>query len=425
MKKLIITLLCLMLVLPLYAYADGTESQPSIPAESQTTESQPAESKPTESQPTESQPTESKPTENQPAESQPDESKPAESQPAESKPTEPQPSDHTHVWDVSYTIPATCKQEGAAGYGCSACKAIRVEVLPKLTEHVYGSVCDADCNVCGITREAEHKFSSQWSKNASGHWHACSSCGEQGDFGKHYPGPAATEEKAQLCLTCGYTLTAKRNHTHKYDTKFTSDEEGHWHACTGCEEKKDLEAHSYDDACDPDCNICGFQTATSHTYTGDWFCDEAGHWDVCTLCQEKSPVEPHIPGPDATETEAQVCLACSFELAPMTAATVPTEHVHEAEGAWRTDDESHWKACTCGEELEKQPHNWDAGEEQEEKSILYTCKDCDATRTEEKSETGINPLIWIGAVIVALLAAAAGILFLIIPRLSKGGKYHK
>lgn len=416
MKKLTILLLCLMLALPLHAYADDTENQPSVQVESQPstqTESQP-------SQPTENQPPQT--TETQPpqtTETQP--SQPAESQPTQ--PTESQPSDHTHVWDVSYTIPATCLQEGAAGYGCSACGSISVEVLPKLTTHTYDNACDPHCNVCDLNREVPHKFSTQWTKNASGHWHACSICGEQADFGKHYPGPAATEEKAQLCLTCGYTLTAKLGHSHKYETQWTSDETGHWYACSGCEDQKDFEEHSYDDGCDSDCNICGYLTATAHIYTGTWLNDETGHWDVCTICQETSAVEPHIPGPDATETEAQLCVACSFAL---TTALEPTEHVHEGEGLWLTDEENHWKACSCGEETEKQPHIWDEGEEQEDTTILYTCEDCGETRTEGEPKTnGISPLVWTGAGIAVLLAAAAAVAFLVIPKVSRGGKYGK
>ena len=437
MKKLMIAILCLMLVLPLHAFADDTESQPagnqtteskpteSKPAESQPpTESKPAESQPTESKPAESQPTESKPAESQPSESQPIESKPAETQPSESKPAETQPSNHNHVWDVSYTIPATCLQEGAAGYGCSACGAISVEVLPKLTTHTYDNVCDPHCNVCDQNREVTHKFSTQWTRKAAGHWHACSVCGEQNDFGKHYPGPAATEEKAQICLTCGYTLTAKLGHTHKYETAYTSDETGHWYACSGCDEQKDFEGHSYDDGCDADCNVCGYRASTAHSYSGTWYSDETGHWDVCTICQEESPVEPHIPGPEATETEAQTCVACSFELAP---ALAPTEHVHVGEGSWLTDGENHWKTCACGEETEKQPHNWDEGEEQEDTTTLYTCEDCGTTRIEGEPETdgGVSPLVWMGLAIAVLLGGAVIVVLLLIPKLGKGGKYRK
>ena len=413
MKKFISLFLCLMLLLPLYVYADGTEDLPAAQSESQPSESQNPE-------PSESQSPE--PSESQPAESTPPESKPEESQPVESKPVETQPGSHTHVWDVTYTIPATCKEEGATGRGCSACGAIEVEVLPKLTTHTYDNACDPHCNVCDLNREVTHSFSTQWTRKAAGHWHACTVCGEQGDFGKHYPGPAATEEKAQICLTCGYTLTAKLSHTHKYETAWTSDESGHWYACPGCDEQKDFAQHSFDNGCDPDCNICGHEVAAAHIYSGTWNSDENGHWDACTVCQEKSAVEPHIP-----DADGQLCVACDF---PLTDAEDPTmttaEHVHEGTGAWLTDDKHHWQACVCGEETEKQPHIWDEGEEQEDSTILYACEDCGLTRTEGEPEAGgINPLIWIGIAIAALLATAGIVLMILIKKVNKGGKYGK
>lgn len=324
-----------------------------------------------------------------------------------------------HSWDVSATVPATCKEEGATAYGCSTCGAITYEILPKLTTHTYDNACDASCNICGEVRDAAHKFSTQWTKNAKGHWHACIACGAESDFGSHYPGPAATEEKAQLCLTCGYTLTAKLGHVHKYESKWTSDETGHWYACSGCESQKDFKPHSYDDGCDPDCNICGFLTATAHSYSGVWSSDETGHWDVCTVCQETSPVEPHIPGPEATEEKPQLCQACSYELTPV------VEHVHEASGQWLADDREHWKLCDCGEETAREPHNWDEGTEQKDTTVLYQCRDCGSHRIEGEPRNGIGPLVWIGVCVAALLAMAAGGLALLVPRLKKGGKYGR
>ena len=101
----------------------------------------------------------------------------------------------------------------------------------------------------------------------------------------------------------------------------------------------------------------------------------------------------------------------------------PTEHVHMAEGTWLTDAENHWKLCACGEEAEKQPHIWDAGEEQEDTTILYTCKDCGLTRSEgEPKSTGSHSLVWIGGIIAILITAAAAIAFLLISKLRKGRK---
>ena len=400
MKKLWVVLLCLLLVLPLHVYADNMENQSQTESESQSsqpTESQP--SQPSESQPSQpaetqpSQPVETQPS--QPVETQP--SQPTESQP--SQPTESQPTEHVHVWDVSYTVAATCQEEGATAYGCSACGAISVEVLPR----------------------KDHQFSTQWSRNSSGHWHACSGCGEQGDFGKHYPGPAATEEKAQICLTCGYTLTAKLAHSHKYETVWTSDKTGHWYACLSCDSRKEFAQHSFDNGCDADCNICGYTTDVSHSYSGNWQFDGENHWDVCDVCREESIRESHIPGPEASETAAQICLTCGMELAVV---PEPTEHRHTEEGEWLTDGENHWKLCACGETAQIQPHSWDEGTIQDDSTVLHICETCDAIRVVEEPENGVAPLIWIGGMIVVLLVAAA-VLLLLISRMRKDKKFRK
>ena len=325
-----------------------------------------------------------------------------------------------HSWDVSATVPPTCLEEGAKAYGCSTCGAVAYEVLPKLTTHTYDNVCDPHCNICDESREVPHKnsISTAWSKNSQGHWHTCTACGGQEDFGSHYPGPAATEEKAQYCLTCGYMLTAKLGHKHKYAAQWSCDETGHWYACSGCDQVTSFADHSYDDGCDPDCNICGYVTATAHIYSGSWLSDEAGHWDVCTVCGEESIPEAHIPGEEATEEAPQLCLTCGFELAPV------AEHVHEGQGDWLLDEENHWKLCECGETAERQPHTWDAGEEQEDTTVLYTCLDCGATRSEGEPKEDFPWLTVVLGTAGLICAAAAAVLILLLVR-KKPGKYGK
>lgn len=324
-----------------------------------------------------------------------------------------------HSWSLSATIAPTCKEEGIKEYYCATCGAYGYEVLPKLTTHTYDNPCDPHCNICDEIREVPHKYSisTVWSKNSQGHWHACTACGGQEDFGSHYPGPAATEEKAQYCLTCGYMLTAKLGHKHKYASQWSYDESGHWYACSGCDEINSFAAHTYDDGCDPDCNICGYMTTTAHVYSGTWLSDEAGHWDVCTVCGEESTLEPHIPGEDATEDTPQLCLTCGFELAPV------TEHVHNGQGDWLQDAEIHWKLCDCGEIAESQPHSWNAGEEQEDTTVLYTCLDCGITRIEGEPKADF-PWLPVGLGAAGLLCISAAVLTLLLIR-KKPGKYGR
>lgn len=315
-----------------------------------------------------------------------------------------------HSWAGStVTVPPTCTEEGVEALFCTVCGGCLYEVLP-LADHTYDNVCDPDCNVCGAVRDAAHKYSAAWSKNSREHWHACIRCGDKTDIGSHYPGPAATEEKAQICLTCGLTMTPRLNHTHKYETKLTSDETGHWHACSGCEDQKDLEEHTYDDPCDPDCNICGYRTSTAHVYGSAWESDETGHWSVCTLCGETCPAEAHSPDPEAGEEEAQICTVCGYEIAPA------KEHTHGYEGDWLSDGENHWKACACGETSEPAPHSWDQGREDGD-TVTYTCIHCAAQRTEEVQNSFPWGLVFVILVVLAL--ATAGVLVFVLVRQRK------
>lgn len=81
---------------------------------------------------------------------------------------------------------------------------------------------------------------SEWSKDANGHYHECvvEGCTEIFDEEAHdYP----TDD---TCSVCGYD----RNHVHRWDEgNWAKDSSSHWHACSGCSEKKDLESHNWNE----------------------------------------------------------------------------------------------------------------------------------------------------------------------------------
>ena len=215
------------------------------------------------------------------------------------------PSGCAHSW-VYVEVDPTCTEYGAKGYVCILCEAISEAEAIDMVAHTYDHSCDPSCNVCGAERSVTHKFNSSWSRNSTQHWHACSVCGEKNDVGGHYPGPAATEEKAQYCLTCGLMMMPKKEHTHKYSSDYTTDELEHWYACGGCEERKDVAPHSYDDPCDPDCNICGYRSEKEHEYDS-WQSDGKGHWKTCSLCGLSTDPEPHSSAGEASGTETRTC----------------------------------------------------------------------------------------------------------------------
>ena len=242
-----------------------------------------------------------------------------------------------HSWNGgSVTKKATCKEAGVKTYTCTACNATKTESIAKLTTHTYDHACDTDCNVCGVTRTTTHNYKTSWSKDKTNHWHECSVCGDKKDVAAHTPGAEATETKAQSCTTCGYVIKAALGHTHKYASTWTTDENGHWYACSGCEEKGSYAAHDFENACDKDCSICGYTRETEHKFAETWNTDANNHWHECTGCGLKQDEAAHEPGAEATATTAQTCTVCGYEIAPAlggeetkeptesTDATIPT-----------------------------------------------------------------------------------------------------
>lgn len=102
----------------------------------------------------------------------------------------------------------------------------------------------------------------------------------------HTPGNPPTETDPQVCTVCGYVIFPAIGHTHKWSETMTSNQDGHWYACEGCETKKDYAAHTYDNQCDEECNACGFKRVVpDHVYDND--CDE-----ICNYCSDKRTA-PH------------------------------------------------------------------------------------------------------------------------------------
>lgn len=309
----------------------------------------------------------------------------------------------SHAWDAGeVTRRPTCKESGTFEYYCSICEMTLVEALAKLTTHTYDSACDPDCNVCGVKREIEHTFATAWSKNYKGHWHECTKCGEQKDFASHHTGPEATEETEQVCLTCKYVVTPKKDHVHKYDAQWSYDEVGHWHECTGCKNEKDYSSHKFDSSCDAVCNVCGFEREEVHSYDNGWQMSNFEHWQICSLCGEESSRERHIPGPEASAQTAQMCMVCAFELEPK------QEHIHVFGPEWKQTDDGHWQVCSCGQQSVPESHVWVAGEEHRNGKVTYFCTECGMERQVEaagSSSVTVLLLILLALVCVGGIAA--------------------
>lgn len=158
----------------------------------------------------------------------------------------------------------------------------------------------AVCSTCNkpYGNLGSHVPASTWSKDASGHWHACQTpnCNEQLAFAAHTPGPAATEDAPQICTVCSYELAPALEHTHVWGAWISNGDGTHTRTCA-----KDG-SHTETNACSGGiatcqssaiCAVCntayGAKDMTNHTggtevrgsveattstegYTGDTYC---------------------------------------------------------------------------------------------------------------------------------------------------------
>ena len=234
-----------------------------------------------------------------------------------------------HSWDGgTVTKAANCKETGTVMFTCTACHAVKTENIAQLSVHTYDHDCDADCNVCGAMRSATHNYKNAWSSNSENHWHECSVCHDKKDIAAHCAGAEPTETTAQTCTVCGYMIRAALGHKHSYADILSTDKNGHWYKCSGCEEKGSYTVHDFNNSCDIDCSICGYTRETVHTPAEELCCDANTHWYICTVCGLELGHASHEADAEATETTPQMCSLCGYEMAPalgVESTIAPTE----------------------------------------------------------------------------------------------------
>lgn len=250
-----------------------------------------------------------------------------------------------HTWnDGKVKKPATCQETGSKTLTCTGCAATKTAEIPK-TDHSYSSWTKVDdsththrCTVCDKEETLDHRYSDAWDHDENGHFLICGDCGHTKDWAVHIPGPEPTETTDQLCTVCSRVLRPNTAHNHSFDAAWTSDELGHWHKCTLCDEKQSFAVHAFLDECDSECDVCGIRREAPHVPGTDWTADDSGHWRTCESCGGQAQFEAHTPGAEATTSSAQTCTICQFEIAPV----LPHDHLYNASGS------THNHACACG-----------------------------------------------------------------------------
>lgn len=203
------------------------------------------------------------------------------------------------------------------------------------------------------------------------------------------------------CTVCGAagqeTFTAAAG-VHDFSAKVEAEEylsdagdcqnkRQYFYSCAVCGEKgeqtfvseKKFGVHVYDNACDSECNICGKYQEPAHETSGGWKSDDTGHWLECSVCLEKVDLAAHVPGPEATAEEHQLCTECGYVLA------VSEEHQHEYSAEWSYDDKSHWHECSCTGKSDLEVHNWQVTEKGDP-VIVAECTVCGALKEENVTD---------------------------------------
>ena len=243
---------------------------------------------------------------------------------------------HTHTYSSSWSYDAIKHwHSSTCGHDVKSDEGIHVYgdwiTILEATETTKGNKKQV-CSVCGYENIVEipelthtHTFSSNWSYDATKHWHI-STCGHDvrqaegehtyGDWITITPATGTTEgSKKQVCSACGYEkydVIEIEGHTHSYSAVWSKNEKTHWHECS-----------------------CGSKTAeTEHQY---------GQWTTIVPATETSK-----------GSMRRVCKICYYI---EVIETDMLEHVHDY-SSLVGDDYQHWYECRCGDRIKEEAHTY-------------------------------------------------------------------
>ena len=286
--------------------------------------------------------------------------------------------------DWTITKEPTEEAEGSREKSCTVCEYTVPEVIEKLEhKHKFASEWTSDetnhwhASTCG------HEVTEGKTVHSFGDWTITKE-----------PTEAAEGSREKSCTVCEYTVPEvieKLAHTHKFASEWTSDASGHWHAatCGHKDEVIDKAAHTFGDwtvtkeateaaegSREKSCTVCEYtvpevieKLAHTHKFASEWTKDETNHWyaSTCGHTTEVSGKAAHSfgdwtitkePTEEAEGSREKSCTVCEY--------TVPEvieklEHKHKFATDWTKDETHHWYAATCGhttEVSEKAEHSF-------------------------------------------------------------------
>ncbi len=205
--------------------------------------------------------------------------------------------------------------------------------------------------------------------NETAHWYVCKNsalCTVKFNYQEHFGGNATCSNRA-VCEACGIEYGDLLGHNMQYFDYVpeTCTTDGHlpYYYCDRCNKYFERKTDALDTelsvftipatghsmtkvdavpaSCEADGNIeyyeCGncsklfsdadgkneitaadtVITATGHHYLTSWTFDSDSHWHKCAVCGSADTIVPHVSSGEATETTAETCTICGYEIAPM------------------------------------------------------------------------------------------------------------
>ena len=309
---------------------------------------------------------------------------------------------HEHVWSDAWSKDATHHWHDCTAAGCDvtvnadkngyAAHNYNKKVTTKDYLKTAANCTDAavyyyscECGAIGTKTFTDgtalgHTPSTVWSKDATHHWHVCTTCNTELNKEAHNPGPAATETTPQTCTVCGYEIAPVLPHEHNYTEQVATDEHKassatctakatYYYSCKcGANGTKTFEygeplGHSWgqhvadkNQKSPADCEnpavyyvSCGRCDArdTEKTFTygeklghkgGEWQHDDTNHWLICERvnCGKRFSEAPHNGG-TATCQEKAKCEVCGAAYGELGA--------HDMDTKWSSNDTQHFHKC--------------------------------------------------------------------------------
>ena len=104
------------------------------------------------------------------------------------------------------------------------------------------------------------------------------------------------------------------------------------YVCKNCDETKQepiaqLKEHTYSNACDDRCDVCGQTRTVAHTYSAQWNKDTDHHWRQCSGCNEVSDRGAHTWN-EGVAGEGEIvytCTVCGANITEKIVETIPDE----------------------------------------------------------------------------------------------------